>query len=247
MAKQSDIIESLENLGLSEYESKVYLAMLSLGPATILNISKASEVKRTTIYNILTSLGKKGLVRIDIKGFKKLYTPEHPRRLESMLELRKNDLKSLYPELEGLFNLRGGESFIKYYEGTESVKNAHFELLDELQHGDEFLVIGDPDRWESVNEDFGTAFIKRRNKIGLHIRMMLVDSETGRKYKEFEQNFQEEIRLLPKDSKLMTNLVVTPHKILIQEMLAPSVLVVIENKSIINMHTELFNVMWREL
>jgi sugar-specific transcriptional regulator TrmB len=247
MAKQDDIIESLGNLGLSAYESRVYLAMLSLGPSTILNISKASEIKRTTIYNILASLGQKGLVRVDIRGFKKLYAPEHPRRLESMLEMRKNDLKDLYPELEGLFNLKGEESFIKYYEGAESIKNAHFQLLAELKYGDEFLVVGDPDRWESINQNFGANFIKRRNKLGLHIRMMLVDSETGRKYKKFEQNFSEEIKLLPKDSKLVTNLVVTPRKMLIQEMISPSVLVIIENKSIINMHIELFNVMWRNL
>lgn len=221
--------------------------MLSLGPATILNISKASEVKRTTIYNILESLAKKGLTRVDIKGFKKLYAPEHPKKLEAMLDMRKNDLKDLYPELEAMFNLRGGESFIKYYEGTESIKNAYFELLDTLEHNDEFLVTGDPDRWEDVNNSFAAEFIKRRNKAKLRIRMMLVDSETSRKYKQFEKNFHEEIKLLPADSRLETNLVITPRKILIQQMIQPAVLVTVENKSIINMHVQHFNVMWNNV
>jgi sugar-specific transcriptional regulator TrmB len=238
---------SLENLGLNENESRVYVAMLSLGPAPILAISKASEIKRTTVYNVLESLNRKGLARIDIHGFKKLYAAEHPQKLETMLDSRKVELANLLPQLEGLYNLKGGESFIKYYAGAESIKNVHFELLESLQHNNEFLVIGDPDNWERVNESFASDFIQKRNKTKLQVRMMLTDSELSRKYKEFEQNFQEEIRLLPPTAKLDTNLVVTPRRILIQQMFSPVIVISIENSSVITMHRELFNVMWNGL
>jgi len=245
MTNKDEFAASLEELGLSANEAAVYVAMLSLGPATILAISKASDVKRTTIYNVLESLKKKGLARTDIRGFKKLYAAEHPKKLESMLERWKGDLRGLLPELEAVFDLKRGESFIKYYEGAEAICNAYFEVLEDLKHEDEFLVVGDPDRWEDTNRSFASAFIKERNKTKLLVRMMLVDSATASRYKEHEKEFGEEIRLLPADSKIETNLVITPRKVLIQQMLQPSVLVTIENKSIINMHTELFNVMWR--
>lgn len=247
MSNQSKIINILESLGLSDTESQVYFSMLSLGPATILAISKASEVKRTTIYSVLDSLNRKGLTRIEVKGFKKLYVAEHPKKLESILTARKNDLAELFPELEALYNLKGGEAFIKYYKGSESIKNANYDLLESLQHNDEFLVIGDPERWEDVNKSFAKDFIVKRNKHSLRIRMMLTDSELARTYKKFERNFHEEIKLLPADSKLDTNLVITPQKILIQQMFSPVLVITIENKSIINMHRELFNVMWNTL
>ncbi|MDB5195119.1 MAG: Transcriptional regulator, TrmB [Parcubacteria group bacterium] len=247
MNQQNSFQISLEGLGLSENESRVYLSMLSLGPASILNISKAADVNRTTIYNVIENLNRKGLTRVDAQGFKKLYVAEHPRRLETMLERRKDDFKELFPELEALFNLKGGQSFVRYYEGSESVRNLYFDLLDELEHNEEFLVIGDPEKWEQVNKSFGAEFIKQRNKRKLRIRMMLTDSETGRKYKQFERNFQEEIKFLPADSRIDTNLVITLRKILIQQMVNPIVAVTIETGSIVTMHQELFNVMWRTL
>ncbi len=247
MSNSAKILETLEGLGLSETESQVYFSMLSLGPATILSISRASEVKRTTIYNILENLNKKGLTRIELKGFKKLYVAEHPKKLESILNERKNDLQNLFPELEALYNLRGGEAFIKYYEGSESIKNAYWDLLDSLQHNDEFLIIGDPGNWEDVNKSFAKEFIMRRNKHTLKIRMILTDSDLSREYKKFERNFKEEIRLLPPESKIDTNFVITPQKIFIQQMFSPVLVITIENKSIIHMHREFFNVMWNTL
>ena len=86
MAKSTEITASLEGLGLGANEAAVYIAMLSLGPATVLSISRASGVKRTTIYNVLESLKQKGLVRTDVRGFKQLYAAEHPKKLESMLD-----------------------------------------------------------------------------------------------------------------------------------------------------------------
>jgi sugar-specific transcriptional regulator TrmB len=239
--------EILEVLGLNENESKLYIAMLSLGPSTILSISKAAEIKRTTVYSVLESLNRKGLTRIDVKGFKKLYVAEHPKKLENIFDSRKAELTNLLPELEGLYNLKGGESFIKYYEGSEAIKNVHFELLNSLQHNEEFLVIGDPVSWEKANHSFAKEFIEKRNRTKLQIRMLLTDSELARTYKKFEKNFQEEIRLLPADSKLDTNLVITPKKIFIQQMFSPVILITIENSSVITMHRELFNVMWNGL
>ncbi len=247
MASQTKTTEILAVLGLNENESRVYVAMLSLGPSTILSISKAAEIKRTTVYGVLESLNRKGLTRTDVKGFKKLYVAEHPKKLENIFDSRKAELTDLLPELEGLYSLKGGESFIKYYEGFEAIKNVHFDLLDSLQHNEEFLVIGDPVNWEKVNHAFANEFIQKRNKTKLQIRMLLTDSELARTYKKFEQNYQEEIRLLPANSKLDTNLVITPKKIFIQQMFSPIILITIENSSVITMHRELFNVMWNGL
>jgi sugar-specific transcriptional regulator TrmB len=239
--------EVLEGLGLSDNEAKVYISMLSLGSATVAAIAKAANVKRTTIYNVLDSLAEKGLSRIDVKGLKRLYVAEHPKKLENIIENRKANLAALYPELEALYNLKGGESFIKYYEGNDSVRNAYFDLLGSLQHNDEFLVVGNPDRWEEINASFASDFIKKRNTQKLQIRMLLTDSELARKYKKFERNFSEEIKLLPEDSKIETNLVITPRRILVQQMSRPVIVIVIENGSIIRMHRELFNIIWNSL
>ena len=244
MIKNKKIEDFLANLGLSENETKVYLSMLCLGRATVLQISKSSEVPRTTVYSIIEKLNQKGLTRTEVQGFKKKYVAESPERLEAMLEQRKHDLDTLLPEFEALYKLEGGESFIKYYEGSEAIKNAHFEMLKKLNYNDSFLVIGDPDKWERVNQSFGEKFVKERNKIKLQIRMLLVESETGSKYQSFEKEFGESIKLLPRDTEIETNVAITPKMLSIQQMVEPYVLVTIENKSIIHLHQQLFDVMW---
>jgi len=93
MKKQDQLLETLEKIGLSENESRVYLASLSLGGSTILTIAKEARLPRTTVYTIIESLKKKGLIFTEEKGFKKLYVPQSPEQLEVMLELRKQDFQ----------------------------------------------------------------------------------------------------------------------------------------------------------
>ncbi len=74
------LIKKLENIGLSENESRVYLASLSLGPAIVRDIARVSQVKRTTIYSLIDSLKQQGLMHVEEKGLKKLFTPSAPEK-----------------------------------------------------------------------------------------------------------------------------------------------------------------------
>ena len=120
--KKPDFIEILRDLGLNDYEAKVYLAGLSLGPTTVLKLSQATEIKRTTIYDIAVSLSSKGLMSIQVDGFKKKYVSESPDKLVSLLEERRKRFENALPEFSGLYNLKGGEETIKYYRGIEALK-----------------------------------------------------------------------------------------------------------------------------
>jgi len=58
------IVEKLELIGLTEYEAKVYLALLEVHLNTATKVSEKSGVPRTRIYSVLESLARKGWVRI---------------------------------------------------------------------------------------------------------------------------------------------------------------------------------------
>ena len=45
--------KELEKIGLNEKESRVYLVLLRLGPTTALALSRATEIKRPTVYTRL--------------------------------------------------------------------------------------------------------------------------------------------------------------------------------------------------
>ena len=60
--------DALSNLGLSERESSVYLALLELGQTTTGPLSKKSSIPNSKIYEVLNSLEEKGLVSWVLKN-----------------------------------------------------------------------------------------------------------------------------------------------------------------------------------
>ncbi|MFH0856689.1 MAG: helix-turn-helix domain-containing protein, partial [bacterium] len=123
----------LTDLGLSENEAGVYLAALSQGPSTILKIAKIAGVKRTTVYPVVEALKQKGLMSEELKGWKKLYAPVSPEKLNSIIEARREKFKNALPEFMAMYNLKGNKSFIKYYEGLQAVKSVYDDLLKDLR------------------------------------------------------------------------------------------------------------------
>jgi sugar-specific transcriptional regulator TrmB len=59
--------DKLLQLGLSEKEAAVYLALLSLGKGTVTSITRKAGINRTTGYDILNALATKGIVSISGK------------------------------------------------------------------------------------------------------------------------------------------------------------------------------------
>lgn len=238
---------TLTSLGLTEHEAKVYLAALSLGPSTVLKIARAAEIKRTTVYSVVEALKLKGLFSLQVKGFKTLYAAEDPERLETILENRKTLLAKTLPELSGLFNLKGGQSTIKYYEGLAGIKSVYESLLKEVRPKEDYLIIANQEQWLKLDPDFFLDFTKRRAKLPINIRLLTQDSPTAREHKKLERNFNEHLKILPPGTALNTNLVIIPKKIVIHSLTPPMMAIVIENSSVIKMHRELFEIIWRSI
>ena len=55
-----DTLKALKIMGLTDYESRTYLALTSIISGTATEVSRVSEVPRSKIYQVLKSLEKKG-------------------------------------------------------------------------------------------------------------------------------------------------------------------------------------------
>ena len=246
--KNKKLLQILIDLGLSENEESVYLAALSLGPTTILKIAKTAEMKRTTIYSVIDSLKKRGLINIEIKGFKTLFTAENPEKLETMLDSHREQLRNSLPEFLGMYNLKGGESSIKYYEGLESVKSVYESLISDIKPHEDYLIIADAKQWMELDPEYFQNFTERRAKLNINTRMLLQDSKTARELKNKEKNYNiKGVKIFPQKMSLTTNIVIIPKKIVIHQLTPPIMAVVIENKSMINMQKEIFEIIWNSL
>jgi len=102
-------MNSLKKLGLTEYESKVYITILEKGKLNAKEISAGSNVPPTSVYPNVKNLVKKGLVQ-EIKGeaisFYEAIPPSKALGFfmkNKINELQKNT-KELAKDLEGLYN-----------------------------------------------------------------------------------------------------------------------------------------------
>ena len=85
-----DLVSKLVELGFSEYEAKIYLVLLRQNPATGYEISKASGVPTSKIYENLRRLKNKGLIfsTEDNPEQAKKYIPIDPQELCSLFSRR---------------------------------------------------------------------------------------------------------------------------------------------------------------
>lgn len=130
------MLNELRDAGLSDNEAKTYLAMLELGPATILQIAAKAGINRPTAYVQVESLKRRGLVTVQTKGKRSLFVPESPAQLESMLErqakdveLRKERLSGALPELTAMYNLGELKPVVRFFEGIAGLRKMQDDFL----------------------------------------------------------------------------------------------------------------------
>jgi|GEM_PF-830260 sugar-specific transcriptional regulator TrmB len=111
---EEEIIEKLQKFGLTKYESLAYISLLKLGPSRATDITKESGIPHTRVYDVLSSLHRKGFVDI-MHGTPRLYKPVSP---EIVLEKLKEDV------IRDIKSLR--EAFLELY------KSVHGEELPEI-------------------------------------------------------------------------------------------------------------------
>jgi sugar-specific transcriptional regulator TrmB len=245
--KYEKLEKSLKELGLEENEAKLYLAMLGTGPTTVLELARASGMKRANIYNLIDRLAELGLARIEPRGFKRVFVAEDPENLKVLLQRKKKALEETLPFLQELAQNKGGTTFIKYYQGLNAIREVYEGLLKEVNPKDDYLVLSNQEAWEALDPDFFPSFQTRRAKLPVNIRLIFQKTPSSIHSQKFQKNINAKIRLLDDSTTLTTNLIVLPHKVVIHQLVAPHLAIVIENQNVVKMHKEMFEIIWSSL
>lgn len=176
------MLNQLKNVGLSENEAKVYIAMLELGPATVLDIASKAGINRPTAYVQIESLKKRGLVSTQTKGKKTLFIAESPNQLESMLErenkdieLKRDEVSKVLPELMTMFSLGGQKPQVRFFEGREGLTRMQEEFLKSKDK--QLYAISNLDNVFAVFPRQLNTYTSRRVEKGIRSRILYTSSE----------------------------------------------------------------------
>lgn len=204
----------LQDIGLTEGESKVYFALVKLGSSKTGAISKQAQVSSSKVYKILDRLENKGLVGHVIKGKVKYFSSLNPRRIidyisqkEKDLEDKKKEVQKIIPQID-LALTKSEKNDAIVLQGFKSVTNFFRNLLDELKKGEEYYVLGASYGQVKGLRDFFQGHHLRRAEKGIKVKMLAnhdvknnLEPATGK---------LSEIRFLPQ--YLITNMQIVFYK-----------------------------------
>src|SRR3989344_3445304 len=109
----------LSSLGLSEAQAMIYTTALELGESNMQQLSRKSDIKRTSIYNFIDELKNRGLIVETRKKKHKVYSAVHPRQLLEIEKTKIIELEHAMPELLAIQNKSKTKPRVTFYDGIE--------------------------------------------------------------------------------------------------------------------------------
>lgn len=243
--------EILKKLGLSEKETKVYLAALELGPETARNIARSAELTRTTAYIHIKSLMRRGLVSSGMRDKKTIFSAEPPENLSVLLEIRKKETKQLtaeiqkaMPKLRLLFETTEERPRMRFFEGKEGLKAIVNDFMkSKFPSVEEFTSIDDAYAFSPPQRNGYREKIKRKFR---KIPMRTIYTSTHGQLLKPKEKLKER-RYVPREKFPFTgSATVYGNKISLISQKRTVMGVIIESKEIADTLRAMFNLAWSQ-
>lgn len=186
MNMAENVNEILKELGLSEKEVKVYLALLELGEESASRVSEIANLNRVTTYTLLKSLQEKGFCSVFDKNNVQVFKPINPESIVGMLDERKRKVNSIMDELKERQNNVEEKSEVMLFEGKKGILAMLEMILDDADKEKEVFVYGNLTKGEKLIEYQSLHWRKKRLERGIRINAVV------NSLKEFEPRKEKE-------------------------------------------------------
>jgi predicted transcriptional regulator len=237
----------LLNLEIPELQAKIYLALLGLGKANYTELSKATKIKRTTLYNLIEKMENRGLVKRGLD--KNRFEPIHPHQVFDSLQ--KNNLAFYHalPLFQSLINQTGDITKVKFYNSTKGIQQL---FLDELgaykKKKEKILRTVGVGAFYKMDTDFKDQYLKLRQSTGITTRV--IGSPDLKKYQtEYQHHFANwTVKYLPEGAgSFSARISVSPARVSIIGFLKDNSGIMIESQEIADTFIKLFDYIWKTL
>jgi len=141
--------QHLKELGFTEGEEKVYMALLKLGASSTGPVAKEAAVSRSKLYEILEKLSRKGIVGHYKKNNVSYFRAAPPERIvdylnekEEKIKRQKESFEKNLPLFEKLIGRKEIMKEAEVYEGMEGIKHVREAALRNMKSGDKIYFFG---------------------------------------------------------------------------------------------------------
>ncbi len=230
----------LKEIGLSETECKVYLALLALGSAQAGEITQKAEINRTNVYDALERLINKGLVSFVFKGKKKNFEPSDPTKLKELLKEKETKLEEIIGNLIERYNSRKNIEKATIFKGKTGVKLL-LELL--LKNVTEIWVYGAQGKFLETFPVYRNIWEGKR--VRLKIRKRNLYNESTKKEKLKEKPKFAELRFLPKEYDFPSTVLISGERVATIVWSEQPFAFVVNSEEVAKSNRNFFELLWK--
>jgi len=229
-------MEELKQAGLTENESKVYLALIDLGPALAGQISRKTGLHRRTVYDTTEMLIQKGLIGYVLNNNRKLFQASNPNRILEIIKEKHNLLSPFVESLQQKYSSIKQKEETNFYKGKEGLKTVFEDQLSSK----EILILGaSPLAYETLQFYF-KWYDKARKQKNIKARIIATDKSL----KQLKIPLAE-IKYLPEKYSSPVAVNIYNDKTAIILWAKEPIAIVIKNKEISEGYKNYFEIMWK--
>ena len=238
--------EQLKNFGLTENETKVYLALVELGDTTATPLRNKTDLHMSRVYESLNSLLKKGLVSYFLKNNVKYFKAQDPDVMFDILDEKREELKKIIPEIKLLKNKQDLPYSVSLYEGYKAFKHLYDHLLFNLKPDQEILVLGaQPESASFLSRTYFKEYNKRRIKKKVMMRIIF-NYDAYDTSKEYDKLPYTQAKILPKSAVVPTAMDIYPDKVSILISKEKPIVFHIDCKEVADSYKAYFEFLWND-
>ncbi|MHA1872829.1 MAG: TrmB family transcriptional regulator [Candidatus Heimdallarchaeaceae archaeon] len=243
--------KALKQIGLTDSEVRVYLALLRKGPLTKTPIVEESKISGSKVYEVLNKLSSKGLVSVTVKNNVKHFDAASPVKIKEYIKRKKEEIVRSEEEVEQiiprLLNIKKTKFLhpdISVFYGWEGFGTVYEEELSRAKKGTKVYVMGassgkNRKRMERFFSKYGRLAVKR----GLDVRVIFNTSD--RSYvKNIERNIGKKYTKKFLFRKTPTEITVINDTSLITILHEEPTVIRIRNKETADSFKQYFTVLW---
>jgi len=238
-------VDILEDLGLSEAEAKVYLALLETGSTLAGPIIKKTGLHRGTTYQILQRLIEKGLISFVIKSGKRYFEATDPKRFLEILKEKEEKIQQILPSLIQKRELGKEKQEVNVYSGYKGIKTVCENILEELKNGGEYLDFGVSGLFREIMGSYWDLWQKKKKKYKIKAKCIF-DETLNEKNPNLLKDYFGEAKFHSQEFKSLTDTIIYKDKVVLFIWTAkPPIAVIIQNKENADSYRNQFNLMWK--
>ena len=148
----------LQEIGLTQNESRVYLSLLKTKAASATVVAQESKIHRVNVYDTLEKLKERGLVSELTIGGKRIFSAANPENITNILKEKEIKLKTILPQLQMNYVMQQKDYAINLYKGTNALRK---RLLRFAEYNKPIYAWGIP---KNVVDVVGKTFVEEMHQ-----------------------------------------------------------------------------------